>query len=105
MITLNVTDKEGNITKTVTGNPVDIKFGQIRDIMQLLDAENVDNTADLIKAIYKAWGQLVVVLSDAFPEMDPEDWDDVSMKELVPALMNIISTSFAEIMKVPKDPN
>lgn len=104
MFKLNVYDKEGNVTKTVTGEPVDIKFGQVRDIMTLLDAENIDSTWELVEAIHNAWDKLVIILSEAFPDVTYDEWENVPIRDLIPAMWDVIKISFSELTKVPKDP-
>lgn len=104
MFNLNVYDNEGNITKTVTGEPVDIKFGQVRDIMTLLDAENIDSTWELVEAIHHAWDKLVIILSEAFPEVTYEEWENIPIRDLIPAIWDVIKVSFNALTKVPKDP-
>ena len=41
---LNVYDKDGNVTKTVESSNLDISFGHIRAIMELLNVDNIENT-------------------------------------------------------------
>lgn len=102
---LNVYDSKGDIVKTVEGENVDIKFGHIRSIMQLLNVDNIDNTFDLLNSVYSAWEKLTDVLSECFPEMEEEDWENVKMKELIPELLQIIKDSFAEMLTIPKEKN
>ena len=104
-IKLNVYDREGNITKTVEAKEADLYFGSIRSIMELLNIESMEDTADLLKVIYNAWDELVVVLNDCFPEMTYEDWRFVKLKELIPEVMNILYYSFGELLTIPKSGN
>ena len=104
MISINVYNENDEIIKTVTAEPVTIRYGQVRDVMVLLDAENIESTYDLMKAVHRAYAQLVKVLAKAFPEITEAEWDNVRMDELVWALMSVIRESFNAIMKVPRDP-
>lgn len=104
MIELHVYDNDGNITKTVTGEVVDLKFGQIRDFMALLNADQIESTWELVEAIHRAWDKLVLLLSEAFPEVTYEEWDNVPISELIRALWAVIRESFNALTTVPKDP-
>lgn len=102
---LNVYNKDGEIIKTVEGRNIDIKFGHIRSIMKLLNVDNIDNTYDLLNSVYSAWEKLTEILSECFPEMEEDDWENIRIKELIPELIQIIKDSFAEILTIPKEKN
>lgn len=102
---LNVYNKDGEIIKTVEGRNIDIKFGHIRSIMKLLNVDNIDDTYDILNYVYSAWEKLTEILSECFPEMEEEDWENVRIKELIPELIQIIKDSFAEILTIPKEKN
>ena len=102
---LNVYNKDGEIIKTVEGRNIDIKFGHIRSIMKLLNVENIDDTYDLLNSVYYAWEKLTEILSECFPEMEEDDWENIRIKELIPELIQIIKDSFAEILTIPKEKN
>ncbi len=102
---LNVYNKDGEIIKTVEGRNIDIKFGHIRSIMKLLNVDNIDDTYDLLNSVYSAWEKLTEILSECFPEMEEEDWENIRIKELIPELIQIIKDSFAEILTIPKEKN
>ena len=102
---LNVYNKDGEVVKTVEGKNIDIKFGHIRSIMKLLNVDNIDDTYDLLNSVYSAWEKLTEILSECFPEMEEEDWENIRIKELIPELIQIIKDSFAEILTIPKEKN
>ena len=103
MIKLNVYDDEGKVLKTVSAEKVKLKFGAIRSIMELLNVENIEDTASLLKTVYGAWGQLTRILTKCFPDMTEADWENVELSELVPAVIEILRYSFSEILTIPKD--
>ena len=100
---INVYDDNDNIVKVAEAKVIDLKFGTIRSLMELLNIDNVDYTGELLKMIYSAWDQIVVILDQCFPTMEYGDWDNVKLKELVPVMVEIMKFSFGEILKVPKD--
>lgn len=101
---LNVYAEEGFVVKTFEANPIDLEFGTIRSLMELLNIENIEDTTTLLKSIYGAWKDLKVILNRCFPEMTYEDWEHVKLKELLPLIVDILKYSFAEILTIPKDP-
>ena len=103
-LNINVYDKAGKITKTATAKLIDLEFGTIRSIMQILNVENIDNTAELLNVLYGAWDQVTAVLSQCFPDMTDEDWEHVKLKELMPVMIRILKYSFTEILSIPQDP-
>ena len=60
---------------------------------------------ELLKTVKRAWKQITKVLSKIFPDMTDEDWDYVSMKELLPVVVAIIKDSVAEMLTIPKSKN
>lgn len=100
-ITINVYGNSNEITKTCEAKVVDIKFGTIRRLMGLLKVEEIDNTSELLKAVYEAWEQITDVLTQCFPDMNDEDWDNVKVNELLPVIIQIAKSAFAEMLTVP----
>ncbi len=99
---LNVYDETGNITKTAKAETLDLEFGSIRSLMELLNIENIEDTGALLKTVYCAWDQITYILGQCFPEMEYEDWDHVKLKELMPMIIDILRFSFGEILTIPK---
>lgn len=104
-LTINVYDDDDNIIKKAKANTVDLRMGQVSAIMELLDADNIDTSLDLMNIVNKAWKQLVKILSKIFPDIKDEEWDNVKLSELLPVLVMIIRASFNEMMKIPKSKN
>lgn len=102
-IELNVYDDENKIVKTVTAEVMELKFGSIRSLMKLLNVDDIDDTAQLLKTVYGAWEQLTKILNGCFPDMTDEDWDNVKLSELIPVLVTILKTSFAQMLTIPAD--
>lgn len=103
IFTLNVYDKENNIVKTCEAVDAELKFGAIRSIMKLLSIDDINDTAQLLKTVYSAWEQLTAILSQCFPEMKEDDWDNVKLEELIPVIVGILRTSFGKILTIPSD--
>ena len=103
VFTINVYDKENNLVKTCEAVDAELTFGAIRSIMKLLNIDDIDDTAQLLKVVYSAWEQLTAILSQCFPDMEEEDWDNVKLEELIPVIVGILRTSFGKILTIPND--
>lgn len=100
---LNVYDDENKVVKTATAEVMELKFGSIRSLMKLLNIDDINDTAQLLKVVYGAWEQLTKILNSCFPEMTDEDWDNVKVSELVIVLVAILKYSFTQMLSIPTD--
>lgn len=102
---ITVYDDNDQVVKTCNANTVDLRFGQISAIMELLDIESVNDSVELMRIVNKAWKQLTQILTKIFPEMEEDDWNNVKISELLPVVVLILKSSIAEMMKIPKSKN
>lgn len=102
---IKVYDDDDNVIKECKAQTVDIRFGQVSAIMELVDVENVDDTGELLKIVNSAWKQMKKILSKVFPDMTEDDWENVSVKELLPVVVAILKDSFREMLTIPKSKN
>lgn len=100
---IKVYDNANNVVKTSTAIDAELKFGAIRSIMKLLNIDDINDTGELLKTIYSAWEQLTAILTQCFPEMEEDDWDNVKLDELVPVVVGILRASFGKILTIPND--
>lgn len=100
IITVNVYADNGEIVKTCKARTASIKFGTIRALMRLLNVEKMEDTSEMLGAIYDAWGEVIRLLNDCFPEMENEDWDNVPVSEVLSVLLGIIKSSFSEMKNI-----
>lgn len=100
---IKVYGKDQKVVKTCQAVDASLKFGAIRKVMALLSIDDINDTGTLLKTIYGAWGELTEVLSQFFPEMTDDDWDNVLIEELVPVVFGIIKSTFGKIMSIPSD--
>lgn len=100
-IKLNVYNNKGEVVKSCEAKMIDLEFGTIRSLMELLNVENIEDTVELLKVVYGAWDQLIYILNDCFPEMEYEDWNHVKIKELLPTMVEILKYSFSEMLAIP----
>ena len=100
---INVYDDNDNVVKVCEAKPIDLKFGAIRSIMKLLKVDDINDTGELLKAVYNTWNQLTTILCDCFPEMTDEDFDNVKLNELIPTVVAVLKLSFTKILEIPSD--
>ena len=100
---IKVYGKDNEVVKTCQAVDASLKFGAVRKVMALLDIDDIEDTAGLIKTIYGAWDQLTIVLTQFFPDMTSEDWDNVLVEDLIPVVLGIVKSTFAKIMGIPSD--
>ncbi len=102
-IKLNVYDEDDNIIKTVEAQFVELRFGTIRGLMELLNVENIDDTGELLKTVYQAWDKLTSIMNKMFPDLNEDDWDNLKLSEVIPVLLRILRTSFVQILSIPTE--
>lgn len=102
-LTLNIYDEKDNVIRTEEARFIDLRFGTVRSLMELLNVENINDTAQLLKTVYSAWDQVTGILSKVFPDMTEDDWENVKLSELMPLLVGILKGSFVEILAIPTD--
>lgn len=103
---INIYDKTGKeVVKTYEAHSVDLMFGTVRNIFNLLKIDKVDNDVQLAKTILGAWDEVLNILSNIFPEITDEEWDCVKVKELVPVVIGIVKDTFSAIGKIPTEKN
>ena len=100
---IKVYDNEGNVIKTSTAVDCDLKFGAIRKIMALLEIEDINDIAALLKTVYGAWDQVTKVLSECFPDMTDDGWDNVKVNELIPVTVALVKAMVAKMLTIPSE--
>lgn len=102
-LTLKIYDENNEVKREVKAEFVDIKTGTIRRMMRLLKIDDVDNTAELFKLVSQVWDELVKVLDQIFPGVTEEEWDYVSLSDLMPIVINVLKASFTQMAKIPSN--
>ena len=102
-LTINVYDEKGEVVKVSKANSIDIKFGTIRSLMELLKIDDMNNTMDILKVVYGAWDQITSILGQIFPDMEYDDWNNIKLNELLPTVLLILKDSFGQMLVIPSD--
>lgn len=105
-LVLKIYDTDGkNIVKTYTSSTYDLMFGTVKRLMELLKIEDMDNQLEMLKIIYGAWEEIKTVLAGVFPNVQPDEWEHVKVKELLPLIMDIAKFSVQEMFTIPTEKN
>lgn len=102
-LTINVYDDNDEVVKTAQAKVIDLRFGTVRSLMELLNVEDIDDTSELLKKLYSAWNEVIKILSRVFPELEEGDWDNIKLSELIPMLVVILKSSFVQMLAIPAD--
>lgn len=102
-ITIKVYEKDKKtVKKECKADTVELEFGTVRRLMTLFDYKNLDN-ATILSIVAQEWNDVTSILSEAFPDMQDEDWDHVKMKELFVCIKNIVIASIKDMLNIPTD--
>lgn len=105
-LVLKIYDADGkNIVKTYMSSTYDLMFGTIKRLMELLKIEDMNDQLEMLKVIYGAWEEIKTVLAGVFPDVQPDEWEHVKVKELLPLILDIAKFSVQEIFSIPKEKN
>lgn len=102
-IKINIYDSTGEVVKEATARPLDLRFGSIRKLMQLLKIESITDTFEMMKTVLDVWDELTGILSECFPDIAPDEWDGVKVNELMPVIVQIMRAAFYEMLTIPTD--
>lgn len=102
---IKVYDDNDQVVKECKAQTVDIRFGQVSAIMELMEVESITDSAQLLRTVNRAWKELTKILGKIFPDMTDDDWNNVSIKELLPVVVGILKSSFAEMISIPQPKN
>lgn len=101
---LKIYDKNNEVKREAEAAFVDIKMGTVRRLMKLLKVDDLNDNASLLKLVSEVWDELTKILNQIFPDVKEEEWDYVSMSELIPIVIQILKGSFTQMAKIPNDP-
>ncbi len=98
-IILHIKDKE---FKAVA---YEIPFGTVRKLMELLKVEDMNNQAQLLKAIAGAWDEVMDVLKNVFPDVTDDEFDKATTREILRVVIEIAKFAVADVFIIPTEKN
>lgn len=95
---LNVYDLQTkNIAKQYTAETVDIMFGTIEDVIEIIDIDKLDDNMEWAKVIALSMKKLKPLLKEVFIGVTDEELKNTKIKELIPLFINIFKYMISEI--------
>ena len=95
---LNIYDTETKkIAKQYTAETVDIMFGTIEDLIEIIDVDKLNDNMEWAKVIALAMKKLKPLLKEVFTGVTDEELKNTKVKELIPLFINILSYMMSEI--------
>ncbi len=90
-IILNIYNAENKqeIEKTYSVNSVDLLFGTVEDLLNVIDLDKVNDDKEVAIMIVKAWGQLKPFLKDVFPGLTDEEIKRIKINDIIPVFSDI----------------
>ncbi len=98
---LNIYDNNDKIIKTVTAKEPDLRMGTVRRITEIISFDKMENTTDITKKLFSAWGELTNILNMLFPGMSDDDWDGVKVNELLSLIIDIGKYAVKKALTIP----
>lgn len=97
-LVLNIYDPQSKmITKQYTAETVDIMFGTIEDLIDVIDIDNLNDNMEWAKVIFTAMKKLKPLLKEIFTGVTDEELKNTKIKELVPLFISIFKYMMTEI--------
>lgn len=89
-LVLNIYDPQTKmIAKQYTAEAVDIMFGTIEDLIEVIDIDKLNDNMEWAKVIALSLKKLKPLLKEVFTGVTDEELKDTKIKELVPLFINI----------------
>lgn len=102
---LNIYNDKREIEKTYTAETVDLFFGTVEDLLNLIDLNKIDDKLEMGKTVLKAIPLLKPFLKDVFVGLTNDELRRTKITELVPLFVNIFVFAFNEFGILPETKN
>lgn len=101
---LNIYDPASkNIAKQYTAETVDIMFGTIEDLIEIIDVDKLNDNMEWAKVIALSMKKLKPLLKEVFTGVTDEEIKNTKIKELIPLFINIFKYMMSEINGLGSD--
>ena len=95
---LNIYDPETKkIAKQYTADTIDIMFGTVEDLIDIVDLDNLNNDMEWAKLIVMSMRKIRPLLKEVFVGLTDEELKYTKVTDLIPLFMNIIRFTISEI--------
>lgn len=85
------------VEKTYIAEEIDIMFGTVEDLLDVIDFDNLNDEKEVVKVVIKTLNNLKPFLKQIFDGLTDEEIKRTKVKELVPLFVKIVKYSIDEL--------
>ena len=85
------------IEKTYVADEIDIMFGTVEDLLDVIDFDNLNDEKEVVKVVIKTLNNLKPFLKQIFDGLTDEEIKRTKVKELVPLFVDIVTYTMEEL--------
>lgn len=85
------------VEKTYIAEEIDIMFGTIEDLLDVIDFDNLNDEKEVVKVVIKTLNNLKPFLKQIFDGLTDEEIKRTKVKELIPLFVKIVKYSIDEL--------
>ena len=85
------------IEKTYVSDEIDIMFGTVEDLLDVIDFDNLNDEKEVVKVVIKTLNNLKPFLKQIFDGLTDDEIKRTKVKELVPLFVDIVKYTMDEL--------
>ena len=85
------------IEKTYVAEEIDIMFGTVEDLLDVIDFDNLSDEKEVVKVVIKTLNNLKPFLKQIFDGLTDDEIKRTKVKELVPLFVDIVKYTMDEL--------
>ena len=85
------------IEKTYIADEIDIMFGTVEDLLEVIDFDNLNDEKEVVKVVIKTLNNLKPFLKQIFDGLTDDEIKRTKVKELVPLFVDIVKYTMDEL--------
>lgn len=85
------------IEKTYVAEEIDIMFGTVEDLLDVIDFDNLSDEKEVVKVVIKTLNNLKPFLKQIFDGLTDDEIKRTKVKELVPLFVDIVTYTMEEL--------
>ena len=93
---LNIYDGK-SIEKTYVAEEIDIMFGTVEDLLDVIDFDNLNDEKEVVKVVIKTLNNLKPFLKQIFDGLTDDEIKRTKVKELIPLFVDIVKYTMDEL--------
>ena len=86
-----------NIEKTYVADEIDIMFGTVEDLLDVIDFDDLNDEKEVVKVVIKTLNNLKPFLKQIFDGLTDDEIKRTKLKELVPLFVDIVTYTMEEL--------